>query len=226
MQPMNQILIQSSFFLSKTLLFKGIESQDILKMLNCLKAFVREFEKEQIILHMGDTTQNMGLVLEGSVNIESYDFYGKKIILSHVNKGQLFAETYACISNEPLMVNAVAAEKCRVLFINASKMLSSFSDSYTFDARFIKNLLEISALKNLNLSRRILHSAPKTIRERIESYFAYESRKKNTKSFTIPFDRYQLAEYLNVDRSALSHELGKMRKEGILDFKKNKFVLK
>jgi CRP/FNR family transcriptional regulator, dissimilatory nitrate respiration regulator len=212
-------------FLSQTPLFRGTEADEVKKMLACLCAVEKHFEKGSLILHAGDTVESFGLVLTGSVNIESFDFDGRKSIIGHAGPGQLFAETYACVPNEPLMVNVTAEESTDILFLNAKQMLITCKHTCEYHTKLIRNLLSISAQKNLNLSRRILHTSPKSIRERLEFYLAYESKRAGSKEFTIPFDRQQLADYLNVDRSALSHEIGKMQKEGLIDYIKNSFSL-
>ncbi|MCR5607032.1 MAG: helix-turn-helix domain-containing protein, partial [Treponema sp.] len=125
------------------------------------------------------------------------------------------------LSNEPLMVDVVAVEESTVLFINMKKLISS-----KYKSHIVMNLLKVSAKKNLNLSRRIFHTSSKNIRGRILSYLSYQSLINNSKEFEIPFNRQQLADYLNVDRSALSAELSKMQKDGFLDFHKNHFLLK
>lgn len=212
-------------FLSQTPLFRGTEPDEIEKMLSCLSAVQKHFKKGSIIFHAGDTVESFGLVLSGSVNIESFDFDGRKSIIGHAGSGQLFAETYACVPKEPLMVNVTAAESSDILFLNAQQMLVTCRHSCEYHTKLIRNLLAVSAQKNLNLSRRILHTSPKSIRERLESFLAYESKRAGSKQFSIPFDRQQLADYLNVDRSALSHEIGKMQEEGLIYSEKNSFSL-
>jgi len=212
-------------FLSQTQLFGGMEADEIEKMLDCLGAVQKQYRKDECIYRSGDTIQSMGLILSGSVNTESYDFDGKKVILSHITERQLFAETYACLPEEPLMINVTASEPSVVLFLNAQRMLQTCPKACPFHTRLIKNLLTVTAQKNMNLSRRIFHTSPRTIRGRLESYFSFESKRQGNRDFMIPFDRQQLADYLNVDRSALSHELGKMQNEGILFSEKNHFRL-
>jgi CRP/FNR family transcriptional regulator, dissimilatory nitrate respiration regulator len=212
-------------FLSETALFRGTEAGEIEKMMNCLGAVEKEYEKDESIYRAGDIVQSMGLVLSGGVNTESYDFDGNKVILAHMPAGQMFAETYACLPGEPLMVNVTASEKTSVLFLNAQRVLRTCPNACPFHARLIKNLLTVTAQKNMNLSRRIFHTAPRTIRGRLESYLSFEAKRSGGVDFTIPFDRQQLADYLNVDRSALSHELGKMQNEGVLVSEKNHFTL-
>ena len=211
--------------LAQSPLFEGVDEKEIESMLSCLSAQERHFRKGQIIYCAGDKVQAMGLVVTGSVNIESFDFDGKKNIISHITAGQLFAETYACIPEEPLMINVTAAEQSDVLFLNAQRIFTVCSSVCSYHNKLIRNLLAISAQKNISLSQRIMNTSPRTIRGRLESYLSFQSQHANNRDFTIPFDRQQLADYLNVDRSALSHELGKMEEEGVLKVEKNHFIL-
>lgn len=213
-------------FLSKTILFRGSTPEETEKMLTCLGAEQKHFSKSAIIYHTGDTVQSMGLVLSGSVIIENDDLWGNRSILNYIGPGQIFAETYASIPGEPLMVNVVAAEPVDVLFLNTGRILKTCPNTCDHHSKLIRNLLAVTAQKNLNLSRRILHTSAKSIRGRLLSYLSFQASKEGSYRFTIPFNRQQLADYLGVDRSALSNELGKMQKDGILTVEKNLFCLK
>lgn len=213
-------------FLTKTLLFRGTTEAQAETMLQCLGSYTKKYEKGEIIYRVGEVIESMGMVLSGSVHIENNDVWGNKSILGLVDTGQIFAETYACIPGEPLMVNVTAAEKTQVLFLNTSRLLQTCPQSCVHHNKLIKNLLQITAQKNLVLSRRILHTSAKSIRGRLLSYFSEQVIQNGNYQFTIPFNRQQLADYLSVDRSALSGELSKMQREGILTYKKNAFILK
>ncbi len=213
-------------FLTKTLLFRGASEEEVQEMLRCLGAHARIFQKGETVCRAGETVACMGLVLSGSVTIENDDVWGNKSILSHVGAGRIFAETYACIPGEPLMVNVTAAEKAEILFLNTARLLETCPNSCAHHQRLIKNLLQISAQKNLELSRRILHTSSKSIRGRLLSYFSEQALQNGGYQFTIPFNRQQLADYLGVDRSAMSNELSKMRREGLLSVEKNTFILR
>lgn len=213
-------------FLTNTTLFRGVSSEDAKAMLGCLGAYEKRYEKGDTIFHAGVCAQSMGMVLSGSVNIEIDDLWGNKTILGHVEAGQLFAETYACIPGEPLMVNVVACEKSEVLFLNAAKLLCSCQNSCAHHTKLIRNLLQISAQKNLSLSRRSLHTSSKSIRGRLLSYLSEQAKQNGSCQFTIPFNRQQLADYLGVDRSAMSNELSKMRSDGLLLYSKSTFSLR
>lgn len=212
-------------FLSETKLFGGIKAEEIKDALDCLSAYEKSFKKGEIIYRTGQTVTDMGLVEEGSVNITVNLYWGSSIILGNIEKGKIFAETYAAVSGKEMLCDAVAAEDCRVLFINVGKLLNVCKSTCGFHQKIIHNLLRISAMKNLNLSARMLHTAPKTIRGRLISYFSQMAAETGSREFTIPFSRQELADYIGVDRSALSAELSKMQKDGILTYRKNKFKL-
>lgn len=212
-------------FLTNTLLFRGTSEEEVKHMLNCLAAYEKTYRKGETILRAGSYTENIGMVISGGANIEIEDAWGNNTILSHVKPGQLFAETYACIPGEPLLVNVRASEKSTILFMNAARVMTTCAHSCLYHNKLIQNLLQISAQKNLNLSRRSVHTASKSIRGRLLSYLSEQSKLAGSYEFTIPFDRQQLADYLGVERSALSNELSKMQKDKLISFRKNEFSI-
>ena len=212
-------------FLTTTLLFQGMSAKEAEGMLSCLNAYEKKYKKGEIIYHAGERIESMGLVLSGAVNITIDDLWGNSTILGLSSPGQLFAETYACIPGEPLMVNVTAGENSDILFLNATRLMTTCKNACPFHSRLIQNLLQITALKNLALSMRNVHTSSKSIRGRLISYLSEQARRSGSCIFTIPFNRQQLAEYLGVDRSALSNELSKMKQEGILNYKKEHFQL-
>lgn len=212
-------------FLAKTALFQGTTPDEVQAMLECLGAEARRFSKGDIIYHAGDTVTAMGLVLSGAVNMEHDDMWGNKSILGHTGAAQIFAETYSCIPGERLMVSVVATEPTQVLFLNASRLLQTCPSACVHHSKLIHNLLSVTAQKNLALSRRALHTSSKSIRGRLLSYLSDEAAQQGSYEFTIPFNRQQLADYLGVDRSALSNELSKMQKDGLLSANRSHFSL-
>lgn len=212
-------------FIAKSPLFRGCSEEDILNMARHLAFRTDRYKRGDIILAAGSIVTDIGLVLSGSVRIEYTDLWGNKSILGITSAGGVFAESYACIPNEPMMIDAVANENCDILFISVPRLFTPCPDCGSQN-RLIQNLVMISAEKNLQLSRRSMHTSPKTIRERLFSYFSQQVSAQGSNKITIPFDRQQLADYLNLDRSALSKELGKMRNDGLIEFNKNTFVIK
>ena len=207
--------------LTNNMLFRGMDGKEIESALKLLEAREREYNKGDVILHAGDKTLQMGLVLTGSVTVESNDMWGNRTILSHVGRGQFFAETYALL-REPLLVDVTANENCRILFL---RMQALDGDHGKWRTTLLSNLLTVSAHKNLHLSGRSFHTSPKSIRGRVMSYLNSVSIQTGKSEFDIPFDRQQLADYLNVERTALSKELGKMQKDGYFTVRKNHFVI-
>ena len=193
--------------------------------LKVMQAEKREYKKSELILHTGTVTERMGLVLEGSVTIESSDIWGDRAILSHVGRGQFFAETYALLENEPMLVDVSANENCEILFLNCRRIREEADTQELWRIKLISNLLTISSLKNLTLSHRIFNTAPKSIRGRVLAYLNSVSLHRHSREFDIPFDRQQLADYLNLDRSALSKELGKMQRDGLISTRKKHFII-
>ena len=206
-------------------LFCGNTQQEIKDMLICLHAKERVYKKSEIIYRAGEQIRELGLVLSGSVSIEQDDLWGNRTILDRVEPGRVFAESYACAPGEALMVNVVALETTCVLFMDIQNILHVCSSACGYHLKLVHNLLSITAQKNLNLSRRSLHTAPKSIRGRVLSYLSVQALQQGGRDFQIPFNRQQLADYLNVERSALSAELSKMRQDGLLTFEKNHFVV-
>lgn len=205
-------------------LFQGISKEELSTLLPCLEAAERSYKKGQVILSEGEPTQWMGVVLQGLVILSCPDIWGKNTILGSAGPGSVFAEAYACVPGEPLMIRVSAAEDSRVLMLNLQKDLSGCG-SCPCHAQLVRNLLRVCAGKSLQLSRRILHTSPKSIRGRLESYFSECVKKSGSLSFTIPFNRQQLADYLGVDRSAMSSELSRMRREGRILVERNRFTM-
>ena len=213
-------------FLTNTILFRGTSEEEAQAILSCLGAVEKRYDKGEVIFRAGACTENMGLVLSGSVNIETDDLWGNRSIFGRAEPGQIFAETYACIPGEPLMVNAVADEKSNILLLSAARLTTTCGSTCAYHNKLIRNLLLISAQKNLALSRRSLHTSAKSIRGRLLSYLSEQAKQRGSYQFTIPFNRQQLADYLNLDRSALSNELSKMQNDGLLTYEKSTFSLK
>ena len=209
--------------LGNTPLFRGMTVPDIEEMLRCLRAVERTYKKGAVILPEGTPTEQLGVVLSGRVIIEMGDVWGNNSVLSSVGAGGIFAEAYACVPGEPLMVNVTAAEDMRALLLNIRRVLEPCANVCPRHVRLVRNLLTLCSEKNLQLSRRVLHTGPKSIRKRLLSYFSECIKRTGSYSFDIPYNRQQLADYLSVERSALSNELSLMRRDGLIRYEKNHF---
>lgn len=212
-------------FLTKTALFQGISEEEIPPVLECLGVKQKCYAKGTYIYHAGNVVSAMGLVLAGSVRVESIDVWGNTTVLAHVNPGQTFAEAYACLPGEPLRVSVIAAEDCKVLLMEVGRLLKVCPNTCSHHSKILANLMILLARKNLELSQRAFHVAPKTIRDKTLSYLSDQSAQRGCATFSIPFNRQQFADYLGVDRSALSTELGKMQREGLIAVDRSQFTL-
>lgn len=211
--------------LANARLFRGLSAADVDAAARCLSARERRYRKGEIILHAGDVTREVGIVRAGSVRVESTDAWGNTVVLSRIGPGQAFAEVYACLLGEPMLVDAVAAEDARIAFLDAAKVLRQCASACPFHARIVENLVETLARKNLALSQRSFHVGRKTVRGKIVSYLSQQAVQAGSRSFDVPFNRQELADYLGVDRSVLSAELGRMQREGLLRTVRSHFEL-
>ena len=207
--------------LARSMLFHSMTEAEIYATLDALQANEAVYTKGSVILHAGETTDRMGMVLSGSVTVESTDVWGNRTILALLDTGQFFAEVYALLA-EILLVDVRTVEDCRILFLRPGGVEGNRE---AWAVKLFRNLLTISARKNLALSGRSFHTAPKTARGRIMAYLNTVSLQRHNRKFSIPFDRQQMADYLNLDRTALSKELGRMRDEGLIAFRKNRFEI-
>lgn len=207
-------------------LFSGISEDELIAMLTCLDTRQTNFPKDTFLMRVGNTADSIGLLLEGSALIIQEDIWGNRNILSKAGPGQTFAAAYACAPGSVLNVSVVAETPVTAMFLNVGRVLNVCPSACSHHSRIIRNLLGELAEKNLRFSEKLTHMGQRTTRAKLMSYFSAEAQRLGKYEFDIPFSRQQLADYLAVERSGLSLELGKMKNDGLLDFHKNHFVLK
>ena len=204
-------------------LFQGVAFSDFESMLVCLSARTVEHKKDDIILLSGDTVSFVGLVLSGVVQIIKEDINGRITIIAELGVSELFGEVFACAGISQSPVTVLAKENTEILLMDYKKIITSCSTACRFHARLIENMLTLIADKCLVLNRKIEILSKRTTREKLIAFF--DSQRGGARSFTIPYNREEMAAYLCVDRSAMSNELCKMRDEGLIKFQKNKFEI-
>ena len=207
-------------------LFQGIDEKDITSMLGCLSAVRRNYHKGETVFQRGERIDSVALLLEGSIHIQKEDYWGNLSILNEITEGEIFGEVYACLGSEEILNNAVAVKDSEVLFLDVKRILTMCPSACPFHGRLIRNLLSVLAQKNKMLTQKMEHMSKRTTREKLLSYLSEQSQRAGSPVFDIPFNRQQLADFLSVDRSAMSAELGRMRDEGILSFERSHFELK
>ncbi len=211
--------------LKKCPLFFGIEEEKLLKILTCLGARAESFDKKYTIFAEGSSTKYIGILLSGAAQIIQVDYYGNRSIIDEVYSSDMFCEDFACAEVSCIPVSVVATEPCEVMFIDARHILHTCAHNCAFHQQMIFNLMKDLAQKAVELHEKTEITSKRSTREKLMTYLTIESKRQNKSSFDIPFDRQELADYLQVDRSGLSAEISKLKKEGILDSSKTHFVL-
>lgn len=205
-------------------LFAGIADESLGSMLGCLGATEKEYEKNEMILSEGNPATRIGILLSGSAKILREDHNGDRHIVSEVAPSELFGEAFAC-AKAILPVSVVATEPSKVLLIDCRRILHTCCNACEFHEKTIYNLMRILAEKNLQMHKKAEILSQRTTREKLLAYLAQMSRQCGNRYFTVPFDRQELADYLEVDRSGLSAEISKLRAEGVIDCYKSDFKL-
>lgn len=206
-------------------LFEDIAEKDILLVLSCIGAKVESFDKKYTVFIEGTNAKYFGVVLSGSVQISQFDYYGNRSILGKVHSGEMFAEAFACAGVNSLPVSVITDEPSTIMLIDCSRILCTCQNACAFHSQLVFNLMKNLAIKNLMLYKRVEITSKRTTREKLMAYLMFYSKETGKSSFDIPFDRQELADYLEADRSGLSAEISKLRKEGLLKSRKKHFEL-
>lgn len=211
--------------LTKTQLFAGISPEEIENILSCLCAQLRTYKKGAYVFRQGEHLSHLAVLLEGELHIQRDDYWGNRTIISHISAGEMFAEAYIAPESGALFNDAVTALDSTVIFLDIKRILTPCSSACRFHTVLMQNLFFAISEKNRRLVQKLGHISKRTTREKLISYLSEEAKRQNSATFVIPFNRQQLADFLAVDRSAMSNELCKMRDEGLLTFEKSAFKL-
>lgn len=211
--------------IGKCALFAGISHEDIIDMLDCLEARVITAAKNQVIFSEGDLARYMGVVLGGRVRLIREDYYGNRSIVAEVEPGEMFAETVAAAGAEKLPVSVAASEESEIMLIDCRRVLYHCGKGCDFHNKLVGNLLQVVAEKNMILNQKIEIISKRTTREKLMTFLLSEAKKKNSGEFEISYNRQELADFLGVDRSAMSAEIARMRRDGLIESEKNRFRL-
>ena len=211
--------------LKQTRMFAGIGEEEISAMLSCLGAKLCHYKKGEYVLCQGDRPGAIVILVRGSLHIQKDDYWGNRSILSQIAAGEMFGEAYAAPESGGLLNDVVAVEDSSAIFFDVHRVLTTCSSACRFHTAVVQNLFFSISEKNRKLVQKLGHMSRRSTREKLISYLSEEAKKQNSPYFSIPFNRQQLADFLSVDRSAMSRELCRMREEGLLAFEKNRFHL-
>jgi CRP-like cAMP-binding protein len=224
-QQKEKILKKYLQVLKKCPLFSAIEDENLLRMLVCLGARIEYFDKKYTVFSEGSISKHIGIVLSGAVQMVQMDYYGNRSILNEFSSSEVFAEEFACAETSALPVSVIMSEPGEVMLIDCSHILHTCHNNCGFHQQLIFNLMKALAVKTIISHQRLEVTSKRTTREKVLSYLNLQAQKEGKRSFEIPFDRQELADFLMVDRSGLSAELGKLKKEGLIETEKNRFTL-
>ena len=211
--------------LRKCRLFSGVEDENLIPLLGCIGAKVESYGKKYTVLAEGSAPKYMGIVLSGSVQVINVDYYGNRTILSGAEPSELFGEAFACAEIKSLPVSVIANEDSEIMLLSAERILHSCHNACAFHQKMIFNLMKNLADKNIMFHKKVEITSKRTTREKLMTYLMLEAKKQGKNEFLISFDRQELSDYLEVDRSGLSAEISKLRNEGIIECRKNRFKL-
>lgn len=211
--------------LKKCPLFEGIDDTELLGLLSCLGAKVDFFDKKYTVICEGNSARYIGIVLSGSVQIMQVDYFGNRNIITEIGEGDMFGEAFACAEMKKIPVNIIAAEPSEIMLIDSRHILLTCSNACGFHQKLIFNLMKDLAEKTLVFHSKLDIISKKTTSEKLMAYLMNEARVQGKNSFLIPFDRQELADFLGVDRSGLSVEIGKLKRARIIDNHKNHFTI-
>ncbi|MDY3692631.1 MAG: Crp/Fnr family transcriptional regulator [Dysosmobacter sp.] len=206
-------------------LFAGIGGEDLKSLLKCLGARTAAYPKKTVILSEGGPMREVGIVLSGTVQIVRGDYSGNRSIVAAVGPGELFGEAFACAGVKELPVDVVAREDAQVLLLDCQRLLRPCCNACGFHRQLIFNLVQVLARKNLALHQKLEILSRRSTREKLLTYLHQQAKHVHSRSFTIPYDRQELADYLEVERSGLSAEISRLRREGILESERSWFRL-
>ena len=206
-------------------MFAGVLDEELASMLSCLGARLKNYKKGEYVLRQGEHLSDIVVLVEGNLHIQKDDYWGNRSILGQVAIGEMFGEAYVAPNSEALLNDVVAVEDSAVIFFDVKRIITTCPSACRFHSLVVQNIFFAISKKNRKLVQKLGHMSKRTTREKLISYLSEEAKKTNSASFTIPFNRQQLADFLSVDRSAMSNELCKLRDEGLLEFDKNQFKL-
>lgn len=212
--------------LARTGLFAGVGEEDVASLLTCLDAEIRTFPKGAYVCRRGEHLRQVMVLAEGALHIRRDDYWGNCSILGRISPGEMFGEAYVAPGSGALPNDVLAIADSTVVYFDVGKLMTTCSYACRFHTAVVQNLFYAISEKNRYLVQKLGHMSKRSTREKLLSYLSEEADRQNSGSFSIPFNRQQLADFLSVDRSAMSNELCKLRDEGLLCFEKNHFELK
>ncbi len=212
--------------LKESTLFQGVDESEISEMAKCMGAYKVKYAEGEFLFRRGDRIDWIGIVLEGKVESVKEDWWGNRTVMAEYQKGQQICCEYACSPGENIDVSMIAVTQCEVMLFNIGKVANVCPTSCEFHQKLVKNLMMTLARDSISLNMRLDEMSKRSTRDKICAFLSDQARRAGSNDFFIPYNRQEMADRLGVERSAMSGELGRMQRDGIIEFEKNHFILK
>lgn len=211
--------------IKESIIFKGLKEEEIKGMFGCLSAYKKAYKAGEYVFRNGERINGAGIILSGEALIIKEDYWGNQTILQKLMPGDLFGEVFAILGTNTSQMSVIVQKDSAIMFIDMNKLINVCTSACEFHNRVVHNMVFALALKNNGLNQKINHLTQKKTRDKLMSFLSEQATINGSNKFKIPYNRQQLADYLSVDRSAMSSELSKMKNERIIDFDKNTFCI-
>ena len=198
-------------------LFDGVDEAQLLPLLTCLQAKKKSYSKGALIFAEGERVSQLGIVLTGQIITVYEDAFGGRSIISTCTPGQLFSDAFSCSHEQRMPVSIIAQTDTDVLLIDVNLILHTCAHACAQHQRLSENLIHILADKYITINRKLIHLSGRTTRRKLLSYLSEQMRLAGGGSFAVSFNQQELADFLFIDRSGLSTEWNRLKREKILE---------
>lgn len=211
--------------LCATQLFRGIRTANARMILDCFEYKVRTFEQGEVIFPKGSAVESIGLILSGRAEILYKDLYGDTVCILVKETGEFVGDLYSCARNNVTTSNIAAQTRCELLLLNTRRVLEPCELQCENHKIITRNLIAMIADEGIRMGKRMAILSGRTIRGKLLTYLAQQARDAGSNTFFIPYSRQELADFLFIERTAMSTELNKLKRDGVLDFDRQRFTI-
>ncbi|ENK1242893.1 Crp/Fnr family transcriptional regulator [Clostridium sporogenes] len=210
------------FILSKCILFRNFEEKCIEKILKNINYKVKDYKKDEVIAIEGDSCSTIGIILDGSIEIQKLFSSGKTVTITSLIKGDIFGEVIVFSSMNKYPSTILSTFNSKIMFISKEDIVKLCS----LDPLILNNLMGLLSNKILMLNKKVRNLSYETIRQKISSFLLEQYSEQNSLTIKLNVSRKALAEIFGIPRPSLSRELINMKNDNLIDFEKNIIIIK
>ena len=207
-------------------MFDGIGIDNLSALFSCLGARRVCLAKGEPLMRTGEKADRFGVVLSGSLAVSTYDANGKRTLIKLIRAPESVAAAQALSGADAMSVDVEANEESEVLLLRAARIVTPCENACAFHIRIVRNIMRTLAVKTMKLNRKIDILSRRATTDRLMAYLHAVSKENGSREFDIPLDRQGLADYLCVERSALSAEISRLSQTGAISAHKRHFILR